>query len=190
MIKYVNIYSPNLNDIDINCGLARTHEKLLAKFRYWKKRNKLDKEDAFYCTDKELMKDLNITDRTLTNHRKKLKEKGLINFSLGTGRGRATRYWVHDKGEKHSPFFINKTRNNDGLKEKIIHSEGENFSGPNIIKCQKGNKTSHISLPCSYLKEIYSSKSDKEATKHFFLSEGYTEYQIEEAWERLDLTKE
>lgn len=73
---------------------------------------------TFFYKDEAIMKDLGITRNTLRQARKHLRERGVIDFFVYTGRGRATRYMVLEtelapdlkgsridqKGSKSDPF--------------------------------------------------------------------------------------
>ena len=79
-------------------------DRLVGKYLYFSKRNKLADDGSFYCADKYLMEQLGISNSTIQRARSYLKEAGEIDYVIGKHKGAATRYWIISKGSKMEPF--------------------------------------------------------------------------------------
>lgn len=163
-------------------GLRQMYEKLKAKKKYWNKKKRLDVDGFFYCTDSELAKDLNVCKRSIRSYRNRLKELGLIDFKLRSGRGNSTSYGVWEKGEEFSSFNqCNRGRSFRPIGKNIPLQEGKN-STSYIESNTKEEKSNHIYLPDSFFKKIHEEfNKDCIKTKEYFMGEDYTEQQIQDA---------
>ena len=152
---------------------------LKRKYFSFKKNGKLDKDGAFYYDDKRLAYEEYVSESTILRAKRKLCDQEYIRCEVGKHKGLATRYWILAKGIKMLPFRQSQRVANCLAKGIKMADKGYQNDIPNIVI---NKETKHPFLPTSYYQEILKEKNkDEFETKEHFLSEGYTEFQIEDA---------
>ena len=156
-------------------------KELIYKFKYFSKRRKLNANGSFYYDDKRLAEEIGVNSKTIMRAKRYWSERGVIKFNAGKFRGKATDYWILKMPVSLSPFsWSDKSDKRSFMADKLSVRGCQN-----VIPNQQISFNNHIYVTKSHFDEIYQINSkDFQLTKDQLLSEGYTEFQIEEAYRK------
>jgi hypothetical protein len=165
--------------------LKRTEEQV---WRWLIKKEKLfsarlDKDGSFWCTDEKLAWELRLSTKSISRVIHKLIKLGIIRVVRGKYCGDATKYWILKRPTKRPPFRSSKSPTNKPEEPDNggNRARQEVHTNHNIDK--DNNKAGHLFLPVSHFMDVYKESNEYfEASKQILIIEGYTEFQIEEAY--------
>ena len=100
---------------------------------YWTKKGKLEIDGSFYASTKQLATNMECHENTIANLKKRLREKGEIEFRAGSGRGKATYFWIGSKSKIKDTQIPTQSLHITPEIEKSIRYQAGTKAGEHIV---------------------------------------------------------
>lgn len=110
--------------------------RLWYKHNSFSKNNKLADDGSFYYDDERLAQEMYCSKKTIMRAKRFLVAQGFIRCSIGSCRGKATKYWVVGKPDKKSPFVDISKPDNLTIKPDSLSVK----ASPNVMPNKINNK--------------------------------------------------